>query len=158
MKGWYGNKYGHSLASKGIRILNKEKFGTIGSFENFMIEKLKNNNEINLIDIKNHLEWIFEDRTGNKLFITMYSDLNNDINLQQIYAIPTGKGLGTKVVNILKEYADENGKTLYANEVENPDWCIKTGFTEIEYEEDFEPIYEGEVKDFTYWEYRGSDF
>lgn len=156
-KGWYGNRYGHSLASRGIRV-SKEKFGNIGTFKDFMIEEMKNNIDISLIDIKNHLEWIFEDRNNNKLFLTMYASTTGDINLQQIYAIPTGKGLGTGVINILKKYADKYGKSLYANEVENDIWCKKTGFEEIFIEDDFEPFYEGEVRDFTYWTYKGDDF
>jgi len=156
-KGWYGNKYGHSLASKGIKI-NKEKFGCIGNFENFMIKELNDNRDINLIDIKDNLEWVFEDYNGNKLFLMMYSDLNGDINLQKIDAFPTGMGLGTKIIKIIKKYADKYGKFLYANEVENEEFCKKTGFTEVIIDDDFEPMYEGEVKDFKYYKYGGNDF
>ena len=173
MKGWFGNKVKHSLASKGIKTVNKfvnpEKQSSRGiktsvkksykhtdEFDKFMFEEFEKNKDIDVVEIKNDIEWIFKDVNGTTLNLMMYSDLNGDINLQKIDALPTGTGLGSRVINIIKTYADKNSKTVYANDVENEGFCKSIGFEEVIIDDvKFEPMYEGEVKDFKFYKYEG---
>lgn len=172
-KGWYGNRYGHSLASKGIKT-KQERIETGKNnekkFKNFVKNLLDKENIMFYID--KHGQWIFVDSSKNSLLINMYIDLDGNIEQGGIYANPTGTGIGSKVMQIMKSYADTYDKHIHLNEVDNISFVMKLGGFEryyidendkIVYQDDWEHSYlygddDTWYDDHLYFVYNRSDF
>ena len=73
MKGWYGDKQAHSLASRGIKIKQERiELGKINeeTFKNFIRNLLKKENITFYID--KYGQWIFVDDNKNSLLIIVF--------------------------------------------------------------------------------------
>lgn len=141
MKGWYGDRQKHSLASRGIKT-NQEKI-EIGKnneiqFKNFIKDFLEKENITFYID--KHGQWIYMNNNNNALETNMNIDLNGNVEMYGIYAHPTGTGIGTKVMGIIKLYADTYNKQIHLNDVENIPFIIKLGGFERYYIDDNDKI------------------
>jgi hypothetical protein len=73
--------------------------------------------------------FLYKTKDGNKALVRLY-EMGDNIDLYTIYVEHKGRGLGRKIMDAMKEYADKTMKTITPHQVRNDRFFISMGFKE----------------------------